>query len=772
MSETFPTHAQAVVIGGGIAGCNMAYHLAKLGWRDVVVVEKQKLSSGTTWHSAGNVTRLVSSLSTMRHYKYAGELYSSLEAETGQATGWRRCGRVMMARTPERISELKRMKSMGKLLGIPVEEISPKEVGEKLPIMRTEDLVGAIWSPSDGRVNPTDALMALVKGARARGVRFVEDTAVTGIARRDGRVTGVETSNGPIATEIVVNAAGLWSRRIATGAGVDAPLYAAEHFYILTKPMGMPADMPTFRDPDGLIYGREDVGGLLVGAFDIGAKALPVERIPEKFAFSLLNEDWDQFEPYMKTAIHRIPALETAQIRMLLNGPESFTPDGDPLVGEAPGLKGFYLFCGFNSGGVTYSPGTSRALAERIVEGKTDTDLAHLDPRRFGPCHATEGFLKARVTEMPSFHFFVHEAGHEFKTGRDLRLSPVHTAFAARKSLFGASFGWERPKYLGENGATMTDAIAAECTAARERAALFDRSSLAKILVQGGDAGAYLDSLSLRPLDMAPGEARPTAFLNGRGGVEALPVVVRLTDGDFLVLAEAESGDHVIDWLKRNVPATRHVAVTDVSNAYAALGLRGPATDGILAGAGASAIEGTAPLVELGYARGRAVSGAFGNDRLILVESEFAANVYEAILEAGAKSGMAHAGWFASEALRLFDGRPAWGIDTGAATDARATFGAVAVKGSRNFMGLGAMRTAGAPRLVRRCLILKGNPRPQGSEPILGAGKLVGATTSGAQIPWLGRTIVMGHVPAKGAGASSVEIEAQIYAAEIHATGR
>jgi 4-methylaminobutanoate oxidase (formaldehyde-forming) len=769
MSEKIPGHAQAVVIGGGIAGCNMAYHLATLGWKDVVVLERQKLSSGTTWHSAGNVTRLVSSLSTMRHYKYAGELYARLEKETGQATGWRQCGRVMMARTPVRIAELKRMKTMGRANGVPVEEISAKEVGEKLPIMRTDDLIGAIWSPTDGRVNPTDALMALVKGARTNGARFIEEIAVTGISTANGRVRGVETDKGFIASETVIVAAGLWGRRIAAMAGVDAPLYAAEHFYILTKPMGIPFMMPTFRDPDGLIYGREDVGGLLVGAFDIGAKALPVEKLPEDFAFSLLNEDWDQFEPYMKTAIHRIPSLEKAEIRMLLNGPESFTPDGEPLVGEAPGLRGLHLFCGFNSGGVTYTPSTSKALAERIVYGRTDTDLTNCDPRRFGPFNATEGFLKARVTEMPSFHFFVHEAGHEFETGRELRLSPVHARFAEKKALFGAVFGWERPKYIGENGAGMAEAIAAECKAAREAVALFDRTSLSKTLVHGPEAGAYLDTLSLRPLDMAVGEARASAFLNAHAGVEALPVIVRIAEDEYVVLAEAEAGRHVEDWLARNLPGATNATVTDASGLYAALGLRGPATAKVLAGAGAGELSGTAPLVELGYARGRAVADAFGDDRLVLVEAEYAENVYEALIAAGAGHGLVHAGWFASEALRAADGRPAWGVDVSGTTDARAALGPLSTKGGRSFMGAGALTSGKAPALVRRCFALKGNPKAQGSEPILSAGKVIGITTSGAQVPWLGRTVVMGYVPAKDA--EEVEIEVERYALTPHAGG-
>jgi glycine/D-amino acid oxidase-like deaminating enzyme/glycine cleavage system aminomethyltransferase T len=757
-----PTHAQVVVIGGGIAGANMAYHLAEIGWRDVVVLERQQLSSGTTWHSAGNVTRLVGSLATMRSYAYAGELYERLEKETGQPTGWKQCGRVMMARIPERMAELRRMVSMGRILNIPIEEIPAKAVSEKLPLLKSDDLLGAIWGPTDGRVNPTDALMALVKGARKAGVRFHENVRVTGIAQKGGRVTGVETSEGTVACEAVVNAAGLWSRQIGKMAGVDVPLYAVEHFYLLTKPIkGVVPDMPTFRDPDGLIYGREDVGGLLVGAFDIGAKALPVETLPDPFAFSLLSEDWDQFEPYMKTAIHRIPALETAEVRMLLNGPESFSPDGNPLVGEAPGLKGFFLLCGFNSSGVTHSPSMARAIAQWIVTGAPQEDLSAVDVRRFGPFNATEAFLKARVTEMPSHHFFINEAGYSYKTGRDLRLSPIHEPLKAAGAQFGTAYGWERPAWFGGETEHAT-AMAKECMAARETVALFDRSSLGKILVHGRDAAAYLDSLLATELPRKAGRARPGVFLNAKGGVQGLPVVVRTEDG-FLVLVGADETLHVHDWLASNIPSNMAVAVTEASNGFAAFGLVGPKTNALLKEAGAEDLESSAPLVECGYSRPRAVANAFGDDRLLVVETEYGMNVYEALLEAGKNHGLVHAGWLASEALRVAAGRPLWGVDVGTDTDGRA-LGIPFKKGA--FMGCGAVAGKSGRGSVLRAFTLKGGtPRSQGAEPVFAKGRVMGVTSSGSFVPWLSRTAVIAELPARADGLS-VAVEAKDYALE------
>ncbi|MHB1218563.1 MAG: FAD-dependent oxidoreductase [Alphaproteobacteria bacterium] len=766
MSDTLPSHAQAVIVGGGIAGANLAYHLAKRGWRDVVMVERQQLSSGTTWHSAGNVTRLVTGLNTMRHHAYAGDLYKTLEAETGQAVGWRECGRVILARTEARVAELHRLKTTGRALGIDMHLISPREAEEKIPVIQAKDAIGAIWCPSDGRVNATDLLMALIKSARQGGLRVFENTGVTGFRAKGGRVTGVVTDKGEIATEVVINCAGLWGRQIGAMAGVTVPLYAVEHFYLLTKPIpGVKPDMPTFRDPDGLIYGREDVGGLLAGCFDMNAKALPLERIPSDFSFSLLNEDWDQFEPYMETAIKRIPALETAEVRMLLNGPESFTPDGNPIAGEAPGLRGYFVMAGMNSAGVTSTASIGRALADWIVEGHPCEDLTDLDVRRFGDFHGGEAFLKARVSEIPSFHFFIHDAGHDFQSGRDMRLSPLHARLAARGARFGSVFGWERPTWFAENGKDHASAVAAECHAAANGAALFDRTSLGKVLVRGPDAGALLQSLCANDMALKPGEARATAFLDARGHVEALPTIVRLDGNAWLVLSAPEQTTRDRDWIARHAPATSRVTVTDASAAWGALGLRGPAAGAVLASLGGEPRGSGA--IEIGYAPVRAAQAAFGDDFLLLTPAEFAAGLYDAI--AAADPAPVLAGSLASEALRLADGRPAWGLDVTDQTHALAAAlgDLVDAKKRATFLGSGALGAAKPPATVRRCFVVAGDgARPQAAAPVLLRNKVIGTITSAAWAPHLGQMLVMAQVPSRAGAGLAVDAEGRERALE------
>ncbi len=767
MRDALPSHAQAVIVGGGISGANLAYHLAKRGWRDVVLIERQQLSSGTTWHSAGNITRLVTGLNTMRHHAYAGDLYKTLEAETGQHVGWRECGRVILARTEARVAELHRLKTTGRSLGIDMHLISPREAEEKIPVMQAKDTIGAIWCPSDGRVNPTDLLAALIKGAKQGGLRVFENTGVTGFRAKGGRVAGVMTDKGEIATDVVINCAGLWGRQIGALAGVTVPLYAVEHFYLLTKPIpGIKPDMPTFRDPDGLIYGREDVGGILVGCFDKGAKALPLERIPSDFSFSLLNEDWDQFEPYLETAIKRIPALETAEVTMLLNGPESFTPDGNPIAGEAPGLRGYFVMAGMNSAGVTSTASIGRALADWIVEGHPCEDLTDLDMRRFGDFHGGETFLKARVSEIPSFHFFIHDAGHDFQSGRDMRLSPLHARLAARGAHFSSAFGWERPTWFGENGKTHAEATAAECHAAANGAALFDRTSLGKALVQGPDAGALLQSLCASDVgSLKPGEARATAFLDARAHVQALPVIVRLDGDSWLVLSAAEQTTRDRDWIARHAPANARAAVSDVSAAWGALGLRGPASGALLASLGGE--PGGSGAIALGYAPVRAVKGAFGDDWLLLTPIEFALGLYDSI--AAADPAPVLAGSLASEALRLADGRPAWGLDVTDQTHAlSASLGAlIDAKRRETFMGSGALAASKPSATIRRCFVVAGDgARPQAAAPVLLRNKVIATVTSAAWAPHLERMLIMAQVPARAGAGLVVDAEGQERALE------
>ena len=455
MMDSVPAHARVVVIGGGIVGCSVAYHLALQGWREIVVVERQRLGCGTTWHSAASIGRLANSALGQRMLAYTVELLPRLEAESGRPVGWRNCGRVQLASTRQRLEDLRHVAAVGRAVGTPFEIISPREAADKLPIITPDGLVGALWSPGNGRVNPTELTAAYAEAATRRGVRFLETTPVTAVRTRAGAVTGVGTSRGEIACEVVVNCAGLWARRVGALGGVDVPLWANEHFYLLTKPMaGVSADMPTFSDRDALIYGREEVGGLLVGFFDRNAKPLSPDQLPEDFAFGLLEADWDQAEPYVKTAMARIPALGQTEIHMLLNGPESFTPDGSFLMGESPGLRGFFTLAGMNSSGINHAAGAGRALAGWITDGDPGIDVTAFDIRRFDASHNSEPWLRERVREVPSTTYLMHRAAPEFTTGRQRRLSPLHARLAERGARFDSVMGWERPEYFPRRAVT------------------------------------------------------------------------------------------------------------------------------------------------------------------------------------------------------------------------------------------------------------------------------------------------------------------------------
>ena len=406
MTEPLPSHVQTVVIGGGVIGASIAFHLAELGSPDVVVLERGQLGCGTSWHAAGNIPLMETLPETVQLNRLAADLYESFEQE--QSIGWKRCGRVTLARTGSRMTEFGLLIDSARRAGVDASLMSPQEVGHRLPGFRTDDLVGALWSPADGRVNPTDLISTYARKARSRGVRFIEDTEVRKVNLRDGQVTAVETDRGSVHCETVVNCAGLWARELGLGSGIDIPVYAVEHFYALTEPLeGMTADMPTFRDPDALIYGREEVGGLLIGCFDRNAKPVSPAELPENFSFGLLNEDWDQFGPYMERGIHLIPALAETGIRSLVNGPESFTPDGIPILDQVGSVKGYFVLAGMNSSGILRSAGLSLAMAEWIVHGDPGIDVSRFSLSRCSAKQNVEAWLRERIRQAPSGHFSI-----------------------------------------------------------------------------------------------------------------------------------------------------------------------------------------------------------------------------------------------------------------------------------------------------------------------------------------------------------------------------
>ena len=539
--EGLPTRARVIIIGGGIAGCSIAYHLARLGWRDVVLLEQGRLSNGTTWHAAGLVGQLRAHQSLTRLIRYSTELYASLEAETGQATGWKQCGSLTVARTPERLTLLKRVAASARAQGVACEILSPREAGERWPIMCTDDLVGAVWLPGDGKANPADITQALAKGARMRGVKVFEQTRVTGIEVTDGRIRGVKTADGNIAADVVVIACGMWSRMLAQSVGVAVPLHACEHMYIVTDRIdGVKPDLPCLRDPDGYIYFKEEVGGLLMGGFEPKAKPWGMDGIPDPFEFQLLPDDWDQFEILMQNALIRVPALEKAPIKQFINGPESFTVDNNYILGEAPGVPGLFVAAGFNSMGIASSGGAGMALAEWIDKGEPQLDVWPVDIRRFARFNVNEALLKDRVSEVLGLHYMMPWPNRELETARPFRRSPLYDRLDAKGAIWGSKMGWERPNVFAPTGEAREIRYGwdrqnwfpwhvEEQKAARGGVVVFDQTSFAKLLLQGADALSEMQRLAANDMDVPVGRSVYTGLLNKRGGYESDVTVSRLS---------------------------------------------------------------------------------------------------------------------------------------------------------------------------------------------------------------------------------------------------
>lgn len=771
MTQTLPSHARAVVVGGGIVGSSVAYHLTKLGWTDVLLLERKEISCGTTWHAAGLVGQLRATHNLTRLAAYGAELYERLEAETGQATGFRRCGSISVARTAARMTELRRGASMARCFGVDVEVITPAEAGRRWPIMRTDDLVGAVWIPRDGRTDPIDTTRALARGARQGGATIVENVAVRAIRTRNGRVEAVVTDRGAIACEAVVNCAGMWAREVGRMAGVTVPLHASEHFYMVTDPMaGVTSDLPVLRDTDGYIYVREEVGGLLMGGFEPVAKPWGMRGIPEDFAFSLLPEDWDHFRFLMEQALVRIPALETAPVRRHVNGPESFTPDVRFVLGEAPEVRGFYVGAGFNSTGIASAAGAGKALAEWIVAGEPTMDLWDVDVRRFAPWQANPRYLRDRTVEVVGLLYAMHWPFRQVETARPVRRSVLHDRLAARGACFGVVMGWERANWYALDGRVpryeytygrppWLDCAAGEHRAVREAVGLFDQSSFAKFLVQGPEAEAALQRLCANDVGVAPGRVVYTQMLNRHGGIEADLTVTRLAADSYLVVTAAACATHDADWIRRHLPSDGRTTLTDVGSGWATLGVMGPRSRELLgrlteADLSTAAFPfGTAREIHLAYAPVRALRityvGELGWE--LYVPAEFATGVYDALVDAGADLGLRHAGYHAMDSLRMEKAYRSWGHDlSGEDTPFEAGLGfAVALDKPADFIGRDALLALRDRPLRRRLVVFTlDDPGPLllGDEPIWRDGRLVGRVTSGAYGHTLGRAVGMGYV--------------------------
>ena len=680
-----PAQARAVVIGGGIIGCSTAYHLARLGWTDTLLVERHKLTSGSTHHAAGLVGQLRTSANITQLLGRSVALYQALEAETGLASGWKMNGGLRLACSAARWTELRRQATSAHSFGLEMHLLTPEEARKLWPLMDTGDLVGAAFLPTDGQVNPSDITQSLARGARQRGVRIFEDTAVTGFECERGRIRAVHTTRGRIACEVVVNCAGQWARHIGQLAGVNVPLVSVQHQYVMTDVVpGVVPGLPTLRDPDRLTYFKEDVGGLVMGGYEPNPRPWALDGVPDNFNFQLLQPDWDHFQPLLEQALARVPALAHAGIKALINGPESFTPDGNFILGAAPERGGFYVGAGFNAFGIASGGGAGEVLAQWIVGGEAPCDLWPVDIRRFGPPHGDIGWVRARTLELYGKHYSIAWPGEEHESARPLRRSPLYQRLRAAGAVFGEKLGWERPNWFacaGEEARDRysfgrphgVDAVAREHQAARERVAVFDQTSFAKFELRGRDAERALNWICANDVARPVGTLVYTQLLNRAGGIECDLTVGRLAADHYYLVTGTGFATHDFDWISRHIPAGLDAHLSEVTSQYAVLALMGPAARQVLSRLTQDDVSNAAfpfgrirPLYVAGAPlRALRVTyvGELGWELHLPVE--YAATVYDALMNAGAEFGIANAGYRAIESLRLEKGYRAWGADIG-----------------------------------------------------------------------------------------------------------
>ena len=771
MAKTLPSHARVVIIGGGIIGCSVAYHLTKLGWKDVLLLERKKLTGGTTWHAAGLVRGMLYSSNLTKLANYTLKLYEGLEKETGQATGLKQNGSLSVANNEERWEEIKRGASSARAFGVEAHFLSPKEAGEKWPMLNVDDLVGAAFFPRDGQTNPADTTMALAKGARMGGATIIEDCKVTGIHTKNGKVTGVSTEQGDVTAEFVVNCGGMWGREIGLMAGVAVPLQAAEHFYIVTEPMDLPPTTPVMRDMDACAYFKEDAGKLLIGAFEPNAKPWGMNGIPEDFCFDELPEDLEHFAPVLEAAIHRVPRLAETGIRKFFNGPESFSPDQRYLLGEAPNLRNFFTAAGFNSIGIQSAGGVGMVLAHWIVEGHPPFDLWEVDLRRVMPHQNEKSFLIERTSEALGLLYAMHWPFRQYETARGIRRTPLYSRLKELNACFGEVAGWERSNWFAPKGVepkyeysfkrqNWFPYCAAEVKATREKVALFDQSTFAKFLVQGPDAEKSLQKICANNVGVEPGRAIYTQWLNERGGIEADLTVTRLAEDKYWVVTAAVTAVRDMTWLKRQIPEGARVAVDDVTANYAVIGVMGPNSRTLLsrltdAGLGNNAFPfGSSLEIEVAGAPVRATRisymGELGWE--LYVPAEYALRVYDRLLASGEDLGVRPAGMHAMDALRIEKAYRHFGHDIAEEdTPLEAGLGfAVAYDKGVDFIGREALLKQKAQgKLTKRMVqFALEDPEPllYHNEPIWLDGKCVGYTSSANYGHHLGRAIAMGYV--------------------------
>jgi 4-methylaminobutanoate oxidase (formaldehyde-forming) len=769
----FPTQARVVIIGGGVGGCSIAYHLSLMGWTDVVVLERGELTCGSTWHSAGLVGQLRSDFNLTRMMKYSTDLYRRLKEETGVDTGWREVGGLRLASSPERMEELKRQVGYARSFGMPLELISTQEAKRLWPLMNAEGVLGAVLTPTDGSIDPTGLTNALAAGAKKRGAQFFTETTVTGIHLRNGWVDEVVTDRGTIQTEIVVNAAGQWGNEIARMVGIILPIIPFAHLYLITKPIeGLSHDVPTMRDPDLLVYWREEVGGLVTGGYERNPKPFGLDGFPPDFKYKLLPPDWERFTPLMENSIQRVPAVEIAEIIQLLNGPEGFTPDGEFLLGPTD-VRGFWVACAFCAHGLAGAGGIGKAMAEWIIGGTPEWNCWRLDVRRFGPHYVSQQFTLNRTIESNSRYYDIHLPGEERQSERSFRLGPAYYREKELGASFGEKFGWERPNWYtpherlashgykprGWAGIHWSPAIGYEHLKTREAAGLFDETSFSKIEVLGPGALQFMQTMCANDMDRPVGAVIYTSMLNGRGGIECDFTATRLAEDRYLIITGTAFGQHDINWIRLHTPGDGSVTVEDVTSSYACLGLWGPKARELLRSVTKNDVsnEGfpymTARRITVGSVPALAMRvtyvGELGWE--FYGSMEYGQKLWDTLWGAGEAFGLVPAGYKAIDTLRLEKGYRYWGADiTPDYTPFETGMGRFVKLEKADFRGKQALLKQKKDGLRQRlCCMSLADPTAiaLGNEPIFQDGKVVGWVTSGGYGYSVRKSIAYGYLP-------------------------
>lgn len=770
MAKELPKQARVAIIGGGVIGCSIAYHLTKRGVSDVVVLERKQLTSGTTWHAAGLIGQLRDSVNMTQLAKYTAELYLGLEEETGQATGYKVNGSLSTATSEGRMEDLKRRADMAKVFDLEVNVLTPEECKEKYPLIQVDDVIGGIFIPSDGQADPVGITQALAKGARNGGAQIFENTKVTKLIVDGDRVTGVETDAGTVMADAVVMCAGMWTRELAASVGVTVPLHACEHFYILTEAFeGVTPDLPVYRDYDAWAYYKEDAGKILLGAFEPVAKPWGMDGINEDFCFDQLPDDFDHFMPVLEAAIQRMPALENAGIQTFFCGPESFTPDDRYHLGKVPELEGLYVSAGMNSIGIQSAGGVGKVMTNWILDGYPGADYNSVDIRRNMHFMRNGKYLHDRVSETLGLLYATHWPFYQYKTSRGARRTPIHEHLKARNACFGETAGWERANWFAPEGVTPEyeysfgrqnwfEYSVDEHQTVREKVGLIDQTSFAKYRVQGRDAENVLNNICANDVSVAEGKMVYTQWLNDHGGIEADLTVTRLAENDFMVVTAAGAQTRDLHWLTSHTPSDAHCVSTDVTSAYAVFGVMGPNSRDLLQSLTPNDLSNeafpfaTSQEIELGYGLIRASRityvGELGWE--LYVPTEFAAHIFEIVMDAGADFGIKPIGMHAMNSLRMEKAYRHWGHDiSDEETPIEAGLGFAVKTDKAAFIGRDAIlqqKEAGVKKRLVQFLLQEPEQMLYHNEPVLRDGDIVGYLTSGMYGHTLGGAVGLGYV--------------------------